>query len=178
MISDGHRLVDRLRAWWIDKLESDSVRPWVPMYCAAWLIWALLATFLFPPVSTIEQAMGSEAYWLWVWMAIPGNIGPIIGLQMRHGGSALQSISTPLLLRDWMGLFFQAGGHAICCLLLIQFEISVIIAAATYEGPAAYAGMTIFAGVMLSPWTGGTFILCAQTLRKLQKGLRLERGAP
>lgn len=164
----------RLKAWLLNKLDNDSVRPWVPAYNSAWLAWAILATFWLPPVATIHQAMGPDAYTLWVWMAIPANLGPIVGLAMRHGGSSVGSISKPLLFADWMGLFLQSGGHAIAHVLLIMFEISVIITVLTYDGPAVYAGMTIFTGFMLLPWTGGVAFLCAQCLRKVQRGIALE----
>lgn len=168
---------DRLKAWWIDKLDSDSVRSWVPDYCATWLTWAVLATFWLPPISTIHEAMGSAAYTAWVWLSIPANVMPIVGLKIRHGGSSVQAMATPLLAADWAGLFLQAAGHALAHVLLVMFEISVVITVFTYHGPALYAGMTVFCGVMLSPWMRGTLLLCAQCLRKWQKGLQLEREA-
>jgi hypothetical protein len=167
----------RIKTWWIEALDNDSVRPWVPMYYYPWLAWAILATFWLPPVSIIEEGMGSVIYMAWVVLAIPGTIGPIMGLRMRHGGSTIQSMSILLLLRDWMGLIFQAGGHAISCILLVMFEIAACMGAWNYVGPRPYAGLTIFAAVMLLPWTTGTAILCAQCLRKIQRGLQLERGA-
>lgn len=176
MISGGRPiLADRLKAWWIDKLDSDSVRPWIPMYYIPWLAWAVLATFWLPPVAIIQEAMGPITYLLWVWLTIPSTISPIAGLKMRHGGSSLQAMSNLLLLRDWMGLVFQVLGHALSCILLIMFEISAIIGAAEYVGPSTYPGLTIFAAVMLVPWTTGTAMLCAQCLRKVQRGLQLER---
>lgn len=178
MIYDGRPvLASRLKAWWIEKLDNDSVRPWVPMYYYPWLAWALLATFWLPPVNIIEEGMGSVVYMFWVVLAIPGTLGPIMGLRMRHGGSAVQAMSVLLLLRDWMGLIFQAGGHAVSCVLLLMFEIAAWIGAWNYEGPQAYAGLTIFAAVMLIPWTSGTAMLCAQCLRKIQRGLQIERRA-
>ncbi len=164
----------RFKAWLLTKLDNDSVRPWVPAYNSAWLAWAILATFWprsLPVVTTIYDAMGPDAYMLWVWMAIPANLSPIIGLAIRHGGSSIQGMSKPLLFADWMGLFLQAGGHAIAHVLLIMFEISVVIAVCTYPSPV---GMTIFAGFMLLPWTGGVAFLCAQCLRKVQRGIALE----
>lgn len=164
-----------LKAWLLEKLDEDSVRPWVPMYCTFWLTWAVLALSWLPPVSTISDAMGSVGYYGWVAMAIPGNLGPILGLWMRHGGSAIQGMSKPLLLRDWMGLFVQAGGHAVCHVLLVTFQISAWIAVVTYDGPAIYAGMTLFCSFMLAPWTLGVLVLCAQCCRKIQRGIELER---
>lgn len=176
MIPGGRPLLaDRLRAWWFDKLDNDSVRPWVPMYYIPWLCWAILATFWLPPVEIIEKGMGDVVYMIWVWLAIPATFGPIAGLKMRHGGSSLQSISKLLLLRDWMGLWFQASGHALSCILLIMLEISAWVGVYNYSGPSSYAGFTVFAAVMLLPWTSGTAMLCLQCLRKMQKGLALEK---
>lgn len=164
----------RLKSWWLAKLDSDSVREWIPPYCTAWLIWALLAVLVFPPISTISEAMGIDGYYAWAAVAIPANAAPIVGLWMRHGGSAVADMSNPLLFRDWMGLILQSTGHAVCFVLMLMFEVSAWVAAATYNGPAQYAGMTIFAASMLIPWTGGTLLLCAQSVRKIQRGLQIE----
>lgn len=168
------RLADRIKLWWLHVLDEDSVRFWVSPYCAVYLSWALFATFLLPPVTTIHQTMGPAAYWIWVWMAIPANALPIAGLLMRHGGSAIQTMSTRLLFRDWMGLVTQAMGHIWCHALLVMFQIGAWIAVWTYSGPQPYAGLTVFCGVMLLPWTFGTFVLFAQTIRKIQRGIELE----
>jgi hypothetical protein len=165
-----------LKAWWIDTLETDSVRKWVPPYCTLWLSWALIATFYFPPVKSIYDAMGPAAYWTWVYVAIPANVFPILGLWMRHGGSAIQDMSDRLLLRDWMGLILQATGHAVCCVLMVMFQIAAWIAVWNYDGPNAYAGLTIFTATLLLAWTGGTGILCAQCIRKIQRGMWLEEA--
>lgn len=170
-------LADRLKVWWLTRLDSDTVRDWVGPYCSAWLIWAVLATFVFPPVPTIEPIMGHVAYLLWVGVAIPANLMPIIGLKMRHGGSSIQNMSNRLLFRDWMGLILQATGHAVAHVLLVMFQISAWIAAYTYQGPSAYAGMTIFCASMLIPWTFGVVFLCAQCLRKIQIGQQLDELA-
>ncbi|MCG5431257.1 hypothetical protein LV457_03000 [Mycobacterium sp. MYCO198283] len=173
----GQPIAARLKAWWLSKLDSDSVRDWIPPYCTAWLVWALFATFLFPPVPTIVATMGDAGYWAWVWTAVPANLAPIVGLRMRHGGSAIEDMSDRLLFRDWMGLIFQATGHAVCFVLMVMFQVAAWIAAWTYDGPATYAGMTIFAASMLLPWTGGTLLLSAQTVRKLQRGMQIEQQA-
>ena len=165
----------RIRHWWITRLDNDSVRAWVPPYCSAWLTWALFALIVFPPVSTISKTMGADGYEWWVLVSVPANLAPIAGLRMRHGGSAIQDMSDRLLFRDWMGLIFQGTGHAVCCVLMIMFQISAWAAAWTYEGPADYAGMTIFAASMLLPWTGGTALLAAQCVRKIQRGWEIEQ---
>lgn len=167
-----------LKAWLLAKLDEDSVRPWVPMYCAAWLSWAICALIWLPPVSTIVDSMTPVGYYMWVAVAIPGNLGPIVGMWMRRGDMAIQNMSTALLLRDWMGLFFQAGGHLVCNILLIAFQISAWIAVLTYDGPAVYAGMTLFCSFMLAPWTIGVLALFAQCVRKIQRGIELERKMP
>lgn len=164
-----------LKGWLIETLDNDSVRKWVPPYCAVWLSWSLLALAYFPPISTISETMSVPGYYTWVVIAIPANLAPIVGLWMRHGGSAIKDMSNRLLFRDWMGLGFQATGHITCHVLMLMFQVSAWGAAWTYTGPSQYAGMTIFAATMLLPWTGGTLLLFAQCLRKVQRGLEIER---
>lgn len=164
----------RIKAWWQRKLLSDSVREFVPHYNAAWLTWAVLATALLPAVPTVSEAMGIGAYWWWTWLAIPANLLPIVGLKMRHGGSAIQDMSKRLLMRDWFGLVFQAAGHALGCFLLLMFEISAVITVWTYTGPHVYAGLTVFAAFMLWPWAEGTFLLSAQCIQKVNRGRQIE----
>lgn len=172
-------LIDRLKAWWSRKLDNDSVRQWVPPYCAIWLTWGILAVFWLPPVDLIEDGMGHIAYEAWLWISIFANLGPIVGLWMREGGETVEHImnmTTPFLLKDWMGLSFQAGGHAIASLMLLQFQIAAWIGVSNYTGPNAYAGLTVFAACMLLPWTFGSALLSAQCCRKIQKALQLEGG--
>lgn len=168
-------VTNRIRAWWLATLDEDSVRKWVPPYCTIWFIWALFAVIVFPPVPTIYQSMGAGAYWTWVWVAIPANIAPILGLWMRDGGSRIQDMSTRLLRRDWMGLIFQATGHFVCHVLMVMFQIAAWIGVWTYSGPNTYAGLTIFAASLLLSWTGGTLILCLQCVRKIQVARKRER---
>lgn len=167
-------LTARLKAWWDRKLESDSVREFVPRYNGAWLAWAVLATFQLPPVSTISDAMGLPAYWAWTVLAIIANALPLIGLRMRHGGSSLQDMTVRLVKQDWWGLYFQAAGHGLACFLLVMLEISAGIAVFTYDGPNAYAGVTVLLAFMVWPWMEGTLVLCFQALRKLDKGEQME----
>lgn len=160
-------------------LENDSVRPFIPLYYAPWLTWAILATFWLPPVSIIQTAMGPGVYTLWMWVTIPGTLAPMIGLAMRHGGSTTADITRPLLFADWMGLILQATGHAVMCTLLVLLEIAAISGAIDYKrGQGLYAGMTILVCFLLSSYMIGTAWLSASCLRKLWKGEQLNRGAP
>jgi hypothetical protein len=168
-------LTARLKVWWLKRLDNDSVRAWVPPYCAVWLTWALFALSALPPISTISETMGVPGYYVWVIIAIPANLAPIIGLWMRHGGSAIKDMSNRLLFWDWMGLILQATGHLVCHVLMLMFQASAWLAAWSYDGPSEYAGMTVFAASMLLPWTFGTLLLCAQCVRKFQRGLEIER---
>lgn len=170
-------ITHRLKVWWRRKLDSDSVRDWVSPYCTIWLTWAVLALIVFPPIKTISGTMGVTGYYVWVVIAIPANLAPLVGLRMRHGGSAIQTMSNRLLFQDWMGLGLQATGHFVCHVLMLMFQVSAWSAALSYDGEAEYAGMTIFAATMLIPWTGGTLFLCAQCVRKIQRGLQIERQA-
>lgn len=168
-------LADRLRHWWIETLEADSVRKWIPPYCTIWLSWAVLAVVVFPPVPTIYDSMGSFAYWIWVGVAIPANLAPMVGLRLRHGGSPIQDMSTRLLFLDWTGLMLQAIGLGVCHILMVWFEIAAWVGVANYEGPNTYPGLTIFCAFMLLAWTGGTAVLCAQCIRKVKRGIDIER---
>lgn len=169
-------LTARFKAWIVSRLDNDSVRAWVPPYCAVWLSWSVVALIAFPPISTISETMGVPGYYVWVTIAIPANLAPIIGLRMRHGGSAIGDMSNRLLFRDWMGLILQGTGHLVCHVLMLMFQVSAWIAAWSYDGPSQYAGMTIFAASMLLPWSFGTLLLCAQCVRKFQRGLEIERA--
>lgn len=171
------RITGRLKVWWLKRLDEDSVRQWVPGYCSAWLTWAVLATVWLPEVPTIESVMNHAAYVAWVWCAIPGNLAPIIGMWMRDGDSSLQDMNTRLLLRDWMGLVLQAGGHIWCHALLVMFQVSAWVVVFTYAGSGLYAGMTVFCAIMLMPWTLGVLLLFAQSVRKIQRGKQMELEA-
>lgn len=159
-------------------IQSDSVRPFISLFYAPWLMWALLAAFVFPPVQIIQEQMGHGVYVAWVWISIPGTLAPIIGLQMRHGGASIEEMNSPLLFRDWMGLFLQWGGHSCMCVLLILFEVSATLAALNYSGPNNYAGVTIFAAFLLSAYMFGTALLAVQCLRKIWRGEELRTSEP
>lgn len=159
-------------------VEDDSVRRFIPIYYTPWLVWAIFATFLFPPVGILETAMGHLVYVAWVWITIPGAAIPMIGLVMRHGGADIHKMTTPLLLRDWMGLVMQATGHAVMCVLLILFEYSAAIGAVNYMATqGGYAGMTILVAFLLSSYMFGTALLSMQCLRKMWKGEQLRLAA-
>lgn len=171
---------DRTRGIWArfwELIENDSVRPFISMYYMPWLVWAVLATFWFPPVSIIETAMGHQVYVAWVWVTIPGTLAPMVGMALRHGGSPYAAIATPLLFADWMGLVMQATGHAVMCVLLVLFEYSAIVGVLDYmKDQGLYAGMTILVAFLLSSYMLGTGLLSAQCLRKMWKGEQLARG--
>lgn len=171
-----HRRSLLARFW--EFVENDSVRNFIPLYYLPWLVWAAFATFLFPPVSILQEAMGHVWYVAWVWITIPGAIGPLLGLAMRHGGSDIDDMSQPLLFRDWMGLVLQGTGHAVMCVLLVLFEISAVSGAVDYwQHQGLYAGMTILVAFLLSSYMFGTFILSLQAIRKIHKGEQLKRNA-
>jgi hypothetical protein len=157
-------------------VDSDSVRPFVSMYYIPWLLWALLATFLFPPVAIIETTMGHTVYVAWTWIAIPGTLASMAGLAMRHGGGDIHDMTTPLLLRDFMGLVLQATGHAVMCILLLLFEICAVAGVIDYKATqGVYAGMTILVAFLLSSYMVGTALLSLNSLRKLYKGEQFKR---
>jgi hypothetical protein len=164
----------RLKAWWFKVLRNESVRSFISPYCVVWLLFAVPATFVLPPIKTFSDIMGMDGYLFWVWAAIPANAAPIVGLAMRHGGQNITDMSVRLLFRDWMGLIMQILGHSVCFLLLVWFEVTAWIAVLTYEGPNEWAGVTYFCAIMLIAWTGGVFILCAQCVAKVKRGIEIE----
>lgn len=168
-------LTDRLKRFWLQVLRNDSVRWWVSPYCVIWLVgFAIPATFVFPEIKTLADAMGHGGYLAWVWISIPANIAPIVGLLMRHGGQDIANMSDRLLFRDWTGLILQILGHYVCFLLLLWFEVTAWYAVLHYTGPNDWAGVTYFSAVMLLSWTGGVFVLGSQCVLKLQRGLDIE----
>lgn len=173
-------LASRLKAWWNKKVESDSVRDFVPIYCTAGLIMALIFAFLLPPIGTLKNGLGGEVgYRFWVWATVLANLMPMIGLVMRHGGQPISQMSDRLLKRDWMGLYLQAAGHMLACLMLLLFQYGAWTGAVIYfRENYLFAGMTIFCAGMLTPWMLGTFLLFAQCMRKVQRGrlLALQKG--
>lgn len=163
-----------LKTLWYRALRNDSVRFWVSPYCAVWLLFAVPATFLLPPIRTLADAMGEGGYLAWVWLSIPANVAPIAGLLMRHGGQDVSAMSEHLLRRDWWGLMLQIMGHAVCFLLLLWFEVTAWVAVLTYSGPNEWAGVTYFCAIMLLAWMGGVFVLCAQCMLKVKIGMNIE----
>lgn len=167
-------LGNRVKALWFKVLRNDSVRFWVSPYCAIWLLFAIPATFLLPPIKTLADSAGEYGYLAWVWLSIPANLLPIAGLLMRHGGEDIAKMSTRLLRRDWWGLIFQILGHYVCFLLLLWFEVTAWVAVWTYTGPNSWAGVTAFCATMLLAWTGGVFVLGSQCVLKVRRGAELQ----
>lgn len=164
-------IASRLKAWWDKKVESDSVRDFVPTYCIVGMTMALVLGFLLPPIGTLESGLGHWGYVAWVWATVLANFMPVVGLAMRHGGQPISEMSDALLKRDFMGLYFQAAGHMLACLMLLLFQYGAWTGAVDYfRENYLFAGMTIFCAGMLIPWTLGTLLLFAQCMRKVQRG--------
>jgi hypothetical protein len=111
--------------------------------------------------------MGQTTYNAWVWMPIPATLSAMAGLALRHGGSALDEMSTPLLFRDWMGLFMQCAGHAAMFPVLLVFEITGVA--------GSYWGQPVISVFLISSYTIGVALLALQCGRKIWRGRQLGR---
>lgn len=161
---------ERIRGAWAKfwhLVDGDSVRPFIPLYYTPFLLWGVYGTFFASPITLIVDQMSQAAYDAWVWMPIPATTAALAGLAMRHGGAALNAMSTPLLFRDWMGLYLQLAGHACMFLVLLTFEITSI--------SGAYWGQPVISVFLISSYTIGVLLLAMQCARKIQRGLQLGR---
>lgn len=164
-----------MRFWQL--VDEDSVRPFIWLYYIPWLLWSMLTVAgLMPSVGALEDAMGGAVYQAWLLLTIPGTLFPMIGLALRHGGSSVAQISTPLLFADRLGLAMQTGGHACMCFLLTLFEYSAWSAALVLlPNQPGVAGLIMFCATILMAYVLGTVLLTLQCLRKFHKGSKLRR---
>src|ERR1700754_3904479 len=105
----------RARAIWAafwELVDSDSVRPFIWLYYIPLLLWGIYAVGWAEPIPTLQPIIGGWIYEVWEWMPIPGTLACMVGLGIRHGGTAVSQMSAPLLFRDWLGLWLQATSHA------------------------------------------------------------------
>jgi hypothetical protein len=166
---------DRLRGVWAwikasvrRRLDSDSVRAFIPLYYAPILVYALLA-IAWPTASlAVKPVMGETLTQIWVWVQVPFTILPMAGLALRHGGTPTLEMTTPLLARDWWGLGMQLAGHAVMFWVLLAFVVAAM------AGP--YWWILIYCGFLISSYVGGCALLSTQVLRKVWRGQQLKQG--
>lgn len=148
-------------------VDGDSVRPFIWLYYIPLFFWGIYGTFLAEPLPIMEPVVGAGFYRVWTFLPIVATSTALAGLTLRHGGSSLASMSTPLLFRDWIGLWMQVGGHACMSLVFWSWEVGAI--------SAAYWGQPVISVFALLPYAFGTAILALQCMRKLWRGEQLER---
>lgn len=152
----------------LELLDSETVRLFVWPFYLGLLCWGIYGTFFSAPAQIVYPVMGDTLYDVWVWLHIPGPAAALIGLILRHGGTPLAEMTETMLLRDYMGLWMQLGGHLCVFLALLWFEVSAV--QATDWGQSAF---TIFA---IGPYVLGALFLAVQTGRKLWAGEALHQA--
>ncbi|CAA0134551.1 Uncharacterised protein [Mycolicibacterium vanbaalenii] len=156
-----------VRRFWA-LLDSETVRLFVWPFFIGLLCWGIYGTFFSAPIQFVYPVMGEAWYNIWIWMHIPGPAAVLAGLMMRRGGTPIAQMSTPMLFRDYMGLWLQLGGYVTMFFALLYYEISAI--QATHWGASAFS---VFA---LAPYVLGCLFLALQTGRKLWRGETLHRA--
>lgn len=162
-------MAQHVRKFWTQfwaLIDSDSVRNFIYFYYLPFLLWGWYGSFIAFPIALIVDVMGQFAYNLWVWTPIPATICCLVGLWLRHGGSAMEDIDHALLRRDYLGLWMQFGGHACMFFVLLVFEITGSI--------GAYWGQPVISLFLISSYTLGVCVLALQCLRKLWRGRQYE----
>lgn len=150
-------------------IDGDSVRPFIWLFYIPLMAWGFYATLVAADLQMLGSTLGPVIYSIWEFAPIPGTLSVMIGLVLRHGGSALTEISRPLLYRDWLGLWMQFGGHSSMCLVLVAYEVSTISEASW--------GQPVISTFALSSYALGTALLALQCLRKIIRAEQLSRSS-
>lgn len=159
------RFVDKT-LWLID---SDSVRPFIWFYYAPLLLFGIYGAWLMPSTA-VQDVMGHTFAEVWIWVQIPATLACLIGLWMRHGDQCIEEMGTAPLLKDWLGLWLQLGGHICMNQVLFAYEFAIFSLYGTpYWHVAAYGAFAI------SSYVIGTAILAAQCAHKIVKGRQLRK---
>lgn len=153
------------RFW--ELIDSETVRLFVWPFYFGLLCWGIYGTFFAAPIQFVYPVMGETLYNVWVWIHIPGTLAVLVGLILRHGGTPLAQMTTPMLFRDYMGLWMQLGGHVCMFFALLTYELSAI--------RGAYWGFAAFSIFALAPYVLGCLFLAIQTGRKLWRGETLHQ---
>lgn len=164
------RLIKAIASRVAREFTGDSVRLFEWFYYIPLLTFGIYATF-WQPINIVEPVMGYTGASIWSGGQIVATTMTLIGLGLRHGGSAASEMTDALLLRDWTGLMLQATGHLWMHFVLWAFEIA---AWSMYGGP--YWWLVSFPAYAISAYVIGTAVLCAQCLVKLRRGEQLRQA--
>lgn len=162
VIYTRRRVRDLIRAL----LRSDTVRTFVWLYYLWFIAGSVHLVFFARPLKLLEESMGG-LYTAWAWLPLIAAPTALIGLALRHGGSPADDIRGPLLRKDFLGLWMQAGGHTAMTLVLAVYVASVFYGADVGQPtPSAY---------WLSAYFISCAILAAQCGYKIVLGMRMSR---
>lgn len=151
-----------IRGWLRTILVSDSVRRFIWVYYFWFIVASLDLTFYSYPIVLIVDQMGQIVYNAWAWTPLVAAPVALAGLVLRYGGSPEEAIPTPLLRRDFLGLWMQIGGHA--CMTVV---LAVYIGTAWY-GRASH--QPIPSVYWLAAYLMGVGFLAAQCVYKVILG--------
>lgn len=131
-----------------DLLKSDSVRNFIWLYYFWFIAASMDLTFYSYPIALIVEPMGQWVYNAWAWTPLIAAPVALAGLFLRYGGSPAEAIPSPLLRRDFLGLWMQIGGHTCMSVVLAIFIVTAWIGRAPHQPiPSAYWLMAYFMGV-------------------------------
>lgn len=150
-----------IRRW----LQSDSVIPFVWVYYLWLFAFGVTAVLVLEPGGAVDRQLGRGWYTAWSWTCILGTAAVILGLVLRHGGTAVEDMTTRQKRSDWLGLWMQWSGHAGMFFALLAFETAGLSDSKQLSEP-----FVLFA---IAPYVQGCLILWLTTSMKLLKARRL-----
>lgn len=150
-----------------EDIWNDSVRPFIWMYYLPLLSYGLFSVVFPKATSIMDGTLGAFGSRLWVAACITMTITAMIGLGLRHGGTPLTEMTTPLLRQDYLGLGMQATGHAAMSLVLVALEIAALRCPYVW-----YLVPCVFA---ISSYVFGCLVLCLVCVGKVRKGRQMQR---
>jgi hypothetical protein len=174
--------VRRVWAKFWELVDGDSVRPFIWIYYVPLLAFSILAVVVALILSIVSIQPATLGV-LWVWVQIPATASAMTGLALRHGGTPVAQMGTPLLFRDWMGLSMQFGGHACMAVVLMAFEL--VAGSVIMLGPTGITGgalgilvwwVILFAMFAIASYVFGCLLLALQVARKIKRGHDLRRA--
>lgn len=169
-------MAERIRRIWAKfwkLVDSNSVRHYIWVYYIPLFAFGVYAT-IWLPVNMVEPMLGHFWANAWAWVQIPATLCAMGGLLLRHGDVDTADM-TPLRSRaDWLGLCMQAGGHFCMCSVIAGGQV---IMWSQFNNPSIWIWVA-FAAFFGTSYVVGTALLSLQCVRKVLKGLELQRAVP
>lgn len=137
--------------WFWKQIDEEKVEMFVWGYYITLLTWGILAAFFVAPIRVVQNIMGHELYYAWVWMNIIGTLCVMTGLLL------------PGPKGHYLGLWLRLGGNACMGLVLFAFEYSGL---KTLPLPRDDSLM-IFILLAMAPYVLGCVFLALQASRQL-----------